>query len=111
LVYFLCAPRAGSELHSHFEQCFGARIRFPHEVQKFYEICYTVAMTGVLKEALEEIKTLSEADQDIIGRGLLSQVEKLRKLRIEIDKGFTSGEAQEFDIESFIQEKLQHGGR
>ena len=72
---------------------------------------YTASMTEILKEALEEVSMLPEKDQENIGRGLLSHIEKLQKLRIEIDAGLNSGEAKEFDIEAFIQKKAQHGGR
>ncbi len=68
-------------------------------------------MINALKEAIEEVSALSEADQEVIGRGLLSHVEKLRKLRNEIEKGLTSGEPREFDIESFIQKRTQYGRR
>jgi len=65
-------------------------------------------MTKALKEAIDEVATLSEIDQEKIGRDLLSHVEKLRKLRAEIDKGLRSldaGEGRELDIENFIQHR------
>jgi hypothetical protein len=72
-----------------------------------------VYMTKVLTDALEEISNLSEADQERIGRGLLSHVEKLRRLRTEIDKGIRSldaGEGQELDIDEFVRlAKTRHG--
>ena len=74
-------------------------------------VWYNGGMTKMLKEALEEVSMLPEKDQENIGRGLLSHLEKLRKLRIEIDKGLNSGEVKEFDIESLIQEKTHYGGR
>jgi hypothetical protein len=71
-------------------------------------------MTKVLKEAIEEVATLPEADQETIGRHLLSHVEKLRRLRVEIDKGIRSldaGEGRELNIEDFVREKTgRHGG-
>ena len=71
-------------------------------------------MAKVLKDALDEVATLPEADQEKIGRGLLSHVEKLRRLRVEIDKGIRSldaGEGKELDIEEFIQQANQRHGR
>ena len=38
-------------------------------------------MTKVLKEAIAEVATLPESDQELIGRELLVHVEKLRSLR------------------------------
>jgi hypothetical protein len=71
-------------------------------------------MTKVLKEAIEEVTNLPEADQETIGQNLLSHVEKLRRLRVEIDKGIRSldaGEGRELDIEDFIREKTaRHDG-
>lgn len=67
-------------------------------------------MTKTLKDAMDEIATLPEADQEKIGRGLLSHVEKLRQLRVEIDKSIRSldaGAGKELDIEDFIRQR--HG--
>jgi hypothetical protein len=64
-------------------------------------------MTKLLEEAVEEVSNLPEADQEKIGRGLLSHVEKLRRLRIEIDKGIRSldaGEGAKLDLEEFIRQ-------
>jgi hypothetical protein len=70
-------------------------------------------MTKVLKEAIEEISNLTAADQEKIGRDLLAHVEKLRRLRAEIDKGIRSldaGEGRELDIEDFIRNvNARHG--
>ena len=71
-------------------------------------------MSKVLKQAFDEAISLPEADQETIGRQLLSHVEKLRQLRAEIDKGIRSldaGEGREFSIDEFIREKTRrHGG-
>jgi len=71
-------------------------------------------MTKVLKDAIEEISNLPAADQEKIGRDLLAHVEKLRRLRAEIDKGIRSldaGEGRELDIEDFIRNvNARHGG-
>jgi hypothetical protein len=71
-------------------------------------------MSKMLEEAMSEITTLSEADQEEIGRGLLSHVEKLRQLRIEIDKGIRSlerGEGRPLDMEEFIRHAHARHGR
>jgi hypothetical protein len=57
-------------------------------------------MTKLMKEAIDEISALPEADQETIGRQLLSHVEKLRRLRVEIDRGERSldtGQGNELD--------------
>lgn len=62
-------------------------------------------MVKTLEEALTEAATLPEADQEQIGRRLLSHIEKLRQLRQEIDKGIRSldaGEGKPLDIEEFM---------
>jgi hypothetical protein len=48
------------------------------------------------------------------GRQLLSHVEKLRQLLIEIDKGIRSldaGEGRPFDVEEFLKQKNERHGR
>ena len=63
-------------------------------------------MTKVIENAIEEISSLPEDDQEKIGRGLFSHIEKLRRLRSEIDKGIRSldaGEGTELDIEQSIR--------
>ena len=71
-------------------------------------------MVKTLEQAIAEISNLPIADQEQIGRKLLSHVEKLRELRGEIDTGIASldaGQGQELNIEKFIQQKnTRHGG-
>jgi len=65
-------------------------------------------MVKTLEQAIAEISNLPEADQEQIGRKLLSHVEKLRQLRAEVDKGIRSldaGEGKELNIEDFIRQK------
>ena len=50
-------------------------------------------MIKTLEAAIAEIATLPDADQEQIGRQLLSHVEKLRSLRQELDKGIRSLDA------------------
>jgi hypothetical protein len=71
-------------------------------------------MSKMLEEAMAEISALPEEDQEEIGRGLLSHVEKLRRLRIEIDKGIRSlerGEGRPLDMEEFIRQAHARHGR
>lgn len=71
-------------------------------------------MTKVLERALAEVGELPEADQEQIGRQLLSHIEKLRRLRAELDKGITSldaGKGAPLDIEAFLAERhARHAG-
>jgi transposase len=71
-------------------------------------------MVKTLEQAIAEISNLPDADQEQIGRKLLSHVERLRSLRGEIDKGIRSldaGQGSELNIESFISQKnKQRGG-
>ena len=71
-------------------------------------------MVRGLEIALAELANLPDADQEQIGRRLLSHVEQLRKLRADVDKGIRSldqGEGQPLNIEEFLREKNgSHGG-
>jgi hypothetical protein len=71
-------------------------------------------MVKTLEIAIAEVSNLPEADQEQIGRRLLSHVEKLRRLRAEIDKGIGSleaGEGKPLDIEDFLRHKNERHGR
>ena len=52
-------------------------------------------MVRTLEQAIAQISRLPDADQEKIGRRLLSHVEKLNALRGEIDKGIRSLDAGE----------------
>jgi hypothetical protein len=71
-------------------------------------------MTKLLEKAIAEVERLSEADQEQIGRELLSHVEKLRRLRAELDKGIASldaGTGAALDVEQFIKDQnARHAG-
>lgn len=71
-------------------------------------------MDKTLEQAVTEAATLPEADQEQIGRRLLSHIEKLRQLRQEIDNGIRSldaGEGKPLDIEEFLKvQNAKHGG-
>ena len=63
-------------------------------------------MVKTLEQAMQELSSLPAANQEQIGRRLLSHVEKLRQLRAEIDKGVRSldaGEGKPLDVEDFLR--------
>jgi hypothetical protein len=71
-------------------------------------------MVRTLEQAIATISRLPDADQEEIGRKLLSHVEKLNALRAELDKGIRSldaGEGRPSDMEEFLRQKNSgHGG-
>ena len=71
-------------------------------------------MVKTLEQAIVQLARLPDADQEQIGRKLLSHVEKLNTLRAEIDKGIRSldaGKGSALDIEDFLSRKKSgHGG-
>jgi hypothetical protein len=65
-------------------------------------------MVRTLEQAIAEISRLPEADQEQIGRKLLSHVEKLGALRTEIDRGLESldaGRGTAVDMEDLLRRK------
>lgn len=63
-------------------------------------------MTRVVEKAIREMASLPENDQERISRGVLSHIEKLRRLRSELEKGVKSldaGEGRELDMEEFLR--------
>ncbi len=71
-------------------------------------------MVKTLEQAIAQLSQLPDADQEKIGRRLLSHVEKLNALRGEIDSGISSLDARKgstMNIEDFLREKnSRHGG-
>jgi hypothetical protein len=71
-------------------------------------------MIKVMQDAINEVSLLPESDQETIGRQLLSHVKKLRHLRLEIDKGERSLDADrggKLDIDAFVERaKRRHNG-
>ena len=70
-------------------------------------------MVKTLERALAEVARLPDADQEQIGQRLLSHVEKLRRLRAEIDKGVRSldgGKGSELDIDDFVAKARERRG-
>jgi predicted transcriptional regulator len=71
-------------------------------------------MVTTLKKAIAELATLPDSDQEEIGRKLLSHVEKLQKLRADIDAGLRSldaGEGKPLDVEEFLDKMNRSYGR
>lgn len=67
-------------------------------------------MVRTLEKAIAEVSNLPDADQERIGQRLLSHVEKLRRLRAEIDKGIRSldaGEGKQLDVDGFLQRQSE----
>ncbi len=63
-------------------------------------------MIKVLKEALDQVATLPEADQEQIGRELLEHALKIRALRADLQAGVDSldrGRGQELDMDGVIR--------
>jgi hypothetical protein len=71
-------------------------------------------MVTTLEQAIAQIARLPDADQEQIGRKLLSHVEKLNALRAEIDKGIRSldeDKGSALNTEEFLRRKhTGHGG-
>jgi hypothetical protein len=70
-------------------------------------------MVKALEQAIAEIATLPDAEQEKIGQRLLSHVRKLRQLREEIDKGIRSleaGEGETLDIAEFLDQQHRRDG-
>ena len=71
-------------------------------------------MVRTFEQAIAQISRLPDADQEQIGRKLLTHVEKLKALRTEIDKGMQSldeGKGSALNMEDFLRDRnLRHGG-
>ena len=71
-------------------------------------------MVGTLEQAIAQISRLPDADQEWIGRKLLTHVEKLKAIRTEIDKGIQlldDSKGRALDLEDFLRDKnSRHGG-
>jgi hypothetical protein len=68
-------------------------------------------MANVLKEAIAKVATLPEAAQRKIGEELLLHVEKVRRLRSELQRGILSldhGEGRELHIKDVIRRARAH---
>jgi len=71
-------------------------------------------MVRVLELVFEALGRLPAADQERIGRQLLSYIEKLVRLRVEIDQGIRALETAAgvpLDVEDFLQRQNERHGR
>jgi hypothetical protein len=62
-------------------------------------------MVKTLERALAEVATLPEAAQEDIGQQLPAHVERLRKLKADLEqatKELEAGEGRELDIDEFL---------
>jgi len=70
-------------------------------------------MTKLLEEAMARVATLPEEAQEKIGEELIAHVEKVKRLRSELQKGVSSldlGEGKELDIhEVIVRARRQYG--
>jgi hypothetical protein len=77
-------------------------------------MCYNASMVKTLEKAIAEVSNLPDADQEQIGQQLLSHVEKLRRLRADVEKGIRSldaGEGKPLDVEDFLRRQNERHGR
>jgi hypothetical protein len=78
-----------------------------------YAECASLQLWSRREQAIAQLSRLPDADQEQIGRRLLSHVEKLNAIPGEIDKGFGSldaGEGSTLNIEDFLREKNSRHG-
>jgi hypothetical protein len=72
-----------------------------------------MTMVKTLERAVAEVAQLPEPDQERIGKELLAHVEKLRKLREDLQRGIDSldaGKGKPLDIEAVIaRARKRHG--
>jgi hypothetical protein len=72
------------------------------------------SMVRALELAIEALGNLPAADQERVGRQLLSYIDKLQQLRIEIERGVRVLEVEAgvpLDIEDFLHQLNQRHGR
>ncbi len=81
-----------------------------HVSDRASAVWYSTEMVKTFEQAIAEVASLPDDDQEQIGRQLLSHVEKLRRLRAELDKGARSldaGRGTTFSVEEFIRQKTK----
>jgi len=67
-------------------------------------------MVRTFERAIAEVAGLPDADQEQIGRRLLSHIEKLGRLREQLDEGVRSldgGKGRTFGMEELIRRKAR----
>jgi hypothetical protein len=71
-------------------------------------------MVRALELAIQALGSLPAADQERMGRQLLTYIEKLLRLRIEIEKGARALEAEggvPLDVADFVLRQSERHGR
>jgi len=71
-------------------------------------------MANAIERAVEALARLPASDQERLGRQLLSHIEKLLALRVEIDMGSRALEAaagDTLDVEEFLRRQNERHGR
>ena len=71
-------------------------------------------MVRALELAIQALGTLPAADQERMGRQLLSYIEKLLQVRIEIEKGARALETEggvPLDVDDFVFRQNERHGR
>ena len=71
-------------------------------------------MVRALELAIEALQSLPAADQERMGRQVLAHIEKLLRLRIEIDKGARLLEVEAgvpLDVDDFLRQQNERHGR
>jgi len=71
-------------------------------------------MVRALELAIEALGNLPAADQERMGRQLLTYIEKLLQLRIEVEKGIRvleEGPAVALDVDEFLRQQNERHGR
>lgn len=71
-------------------------------------------MVRALELAIEALSRLPAADQERMGRQLLSYIEKLLQVRIEVDKGIRAldgGGGQAVDVDDLLRQLNERHGR
>ena len=71
-------------------------------------------MAKAIDTAIEALRSLPERDQERMGRQLLSHIDKLLALRLEIDKGsraLDEAAGETLDIEEFLRRQNERHGR
>jgi hypothetical protein len=71
-------------------------------------------MMELLQQAIDEAGKLPEADQEAIARQLLAHVDKIRRLRADLQAGIASldgGQGQPLAIDELITRARRRAGR
>jgi hypothetical protein len=71
-------------------------------------------MVKALKDAIDQIATLPESDQEEIARQLLAYIDKIRRLRADLQAGVDSldaGRGRPLDMDEVVARARRRAGR